>query len=341
MLKYEFTGYLIALVDVLQQFKQECMAALTAALEKTYPEWSRRVQRLNVASSFEFGDLSSSIAHEIARAKKFPPNEVAHAIHNAIDIRSDSLIASAEDVAGYLNFRLNYSLAAPLILGAAARENERFGVEKVEQPLRVSVEHTSANPVGPITMATVRNSILGDALARLLSARGHRVNRRFYVDDVGRQVCLLAYGYKLLERPKPEGKVDHWFGRLYACTNCAVQIEATKKKLKLTQTNEDTAEKRVELQRNLDEWVGIASELEVTDKVLLAKVVAAVQAQNDPERDVEEIGRKYEQNDAKVTELVRQVATLCLEGVESSLLRDRHHIRYVGLGKSASVGRAC
>ena len=201
------------MVDVFQQFKQECMAALTAALEKTYPEWSRKLQRLNVASSFEFGDLSSSIAHEIARAKKLPPNDVAHKIRNALDPEANSLIASAEDVAGYINFRLNYSLAAPLILEAAVRENERFGVEKADELIRVSVEHTSANPVGPITMATVRNSILGDALARLLSARGHTVNRRFYVDDVGRQVCLLAYGYKLLERPQPEGKVDHWFGR--------------------------------------------------------------------------------------------------------------------------------
>jgi arginyl-tRNA synthetase len=222
-------------------------------------------------------------------------------------------------MAGYINFRLNYSLAAPLILESAVRDSLTFGVEKTDDPMRVSVEHTSANPVGPITMATVRNSILGDALARLLKARGHAVNRRFYVDDVGKQVCLLAYGYKLLNRPQPQGKVDHWFGRLYACTNCAVQIEATKKKLKLIQGSQDDGEKRTELQRNLDEWVGIASELEATDKELLGRIVAAVQAQHDPESDIEEIGRKYEQNDAQVAKLVREVAGLCLEGVKTSL----------------------
>jgi arginyl-tRNA synthetase len=295
------------------------MDSLTVALGKTYPEWTGKLHRLDVASSFEFGELASSIAHEIAREKSLSPKEVAHTIRNALGVRADSLIASVEDVAGYINFRLNYSLAGPLILESAVRENERFGVEKVAQPIRVSVEHTSANPVGPITMATVRNSILGDALARLLKARGHGVNRRFYVDDVGRQVCLLAYGYKLLKRPQPEGKVDHWFGRLYACTNCAIQIEATKKKLSLIAANEEAAEKRAELQRSLDEWVGIASELEATDKELLARVVAAVQVQADPEWEVEEIGRKYEQNETQVTELVRQVATLCLEGVKASL----------------------
>ena len=307
------------MADVLQQFRQECGAALTAALEQTYPEWSEKVRRLDVAASFEFGELASSIAHEIAREKKLPPKDIAHKIRSAITVGPGSLIASVEDVAGYVNFHLNYSSAGPLILEAALREGQVFGIEKASHPMQVSVEHTSANPVGPITMATVRNSILGDALARLVKARGHVVNRRFYVDDVGRQVCLLAYGYKLLNHPKPEGKVDHWFGRLYACTNCAVQIEATKKKLKLIETDQDESEKRAELQRNLDEWGGIASELEATDRELLAKVLAAVQGQPDPEGEIEEVGRKYEQNDREVAELVRQVATLCLEGVKASL----------------------
>jgi arginyl-tRNA synthetase len=315
----ELSGYLIALVDVLQQFREECLAVLTPALEKTYSEWAVKVPRLNVAASFEFGELSSSIGHEIGRAKNLSPKEVAHAIRTAIVVSPTSLVASIEDVAGYINFRLNYNLAAPLILESALHDHQTFGIERVDKPIRVSVEHTSANPVGPITMATVRNSILGDALARLSKARGHTVNRRFYVDDVGRQVCLLAYGYKLLNRPQPIGKVDHWFGRLYACANCAVQIEATKKKLKLVEGNPAEAEKRTELQANLDEWIGIASELEATDKELLERVVAAVQAEADPEGEVEEIGRKYEQHDPQVSELVRQVANLCLEGVKASL----------------------
>jgi len=295
------------------------LKVLSSALEKIYPEWAERVPRLNVAASFDFGELSTSIAHEIGRTKMLAPKEVANSIRTAMVFSPNSLLAAVEDVAGYLNFRLNYNLAAPLILDSAIHESRTFGIEKIDKPIRMSVEHTSANPVGPITMATVRNSILGDALARLIKARGHQVNRRFYVDDVGRQVCLLAYGYKLLNHPKPTGKVDHWFGRLYACTNCAVQIEATKKKLKAVEGDPNEAEKLAELRANLDEWVGVASELEATDKELLERVVAAVQAEVDPEREVEEIGRRYEQNDPKVSELMRQVVNLCLDGVKASL----------------------
>ena len=236
-----------------------------------------------------------------------------------MDTSHTSLIAGVEDVGGYINFRLNYDVAGSIILETALRENQTFGIEKVQRPLKVSVEHTSANPGGPLTMGHARNAILGDVLARLLKARGHFVNRRFYVDDAGRQVAILAYGYRLLGEPKPVGKIDHWFGRLYACTNCALQIETTKKKLELLGADPEHAEERLALQREQHEWVGIASELENTDKELLTQVVKAVQEQTDPEGDVQELGRRYEQNDKDVSALVKKVANLCLDGIKGTL----------------------
>ena len=302
---------------VLQQFRAECIEALNAALSITYPESSGEQHRLTVPGSLQFGELASSVAHEIARQKGLQPQEVARKIRGAIRLEGKSLIAAVEDAGGYINFRLNYAIAGPLILNTVAMENENYGLVPVTNPIRVCVEHTSSNPAGPVTMATARNSILGDALARLCTARGHSVIRRFYVDDVGRQVSILAYGYNLLNRPEPEGKGDHWFGRLYACTNCAVQIETTKRKLKTIPSNQ--SDERTKLQTNLDEWVGIAAELEALDKELLGKLVKLVQLENDPERAIQELGRKYEQNDKETTHLIRGIVERCLEGIKTSL----------------------
>lgn len=273
--------------------------------------------RLTVPGSLQFGELASSVAHEIARQKELQPQDVARKIRGAIRLEGKSLIAAVEDAGGYINFRLNYAIAGPLILNTVAMENENYGLAPVTNPIRVCVEHTSSNPAGPVTMATARNSILGDALARLCAARGHSVIRRFYVDDVGRQVSILAYGYNLLNRPEPEGKADHWFGRLYACTNCAVQVETTKRKLKAI--GPDQSDQRAKLQTNLDEWVGIAAELEALDKELLGKLVKMVQLENDPERAIQELGRKYEQNDKETTHLIRGIVERCLEGIKASL----------------------
>ena len=43
-----------------------------------------------------------------------------------------------------------------------------------------------------MTVASGRNAILGDAVARLLEATGHRVTREYYINDRGNQVRLFA-----------------------------------------------------------------------------------------------------------------------------------------------------
>jgi arginyl-tRNA synthetase len=309
----------MTLTNFLQEFREECIQALDFALKQVYPDWSGRVPRMAVPPTLEFGELSSSIAFDIAKESRLSPHEAAKNIVREIHVDKCAYVVSVEAVGGYLNFKLNYAVAGNRILEAAVAEDDAYGIEKVERPARISVEHTSVNPSGPITMGHARNSILGDTLARLLGARGHKVNRRFYVDDVGRQVSILAYGYNLLNQPKTEGKVDHWFGRLYACTNCALQIEISKKKLKELPSDSTNSEKRLELQRNLDEWVGIAAELESTDKELLERVVRAVQEDPDPEKTIQQIGKRYEERDNETVALVHSVAEPCLEGIKTSL----------------------
>jgi len=307
------------LASVLQQFNEQCMAALEEALKKTFPDWLNKIPRLAVPPTLEFGELSSSVAYEIARANRLKPQEVAESIIDEFTLKEGSLLALAKPISGYINFKLEYRIASGLILRSALQDDSDYGIEKVAVPMRISVEHTSANPSGPLTMGHARNAILGDTLARLLKARGHNVNRRFYVDDVGRQVSILAYGYKLLKEPEPKGKVDHWLGRLYACTNCALQIQTVKKKLELLSEKPDQSEERLELQRSLDEWVGIAAELETLDGELFKQVIDIVRAQPDPEAAVQEIGRNYERNDSSTAALIRKVANLCLEGITSTL----------------------
>lgn len=305
------------MANTLREFKLECAKVLDRALKESFPEWTRETQRLDVPSNFAFGELSSSISHEIAREKKTLPQEVAEKIGAAIKLEKGSLISAVEEVSGYLNFRLNYEVASNRIVESVLNADSAYGEDKTLAPIRIAVEHTSANPSGPITMAHARNSILGDSLARILKARGHRVSRRFYVDDVGRQVSILAYGFQLLHKPRPQGKPDHWFGRLYACINCALQIETIKRKLILL--SPEDSEKRLQLQADLDEWVGIAAEIENTDKELLNSVLRAVQGDPDPDKSVQEIGRKYEEKDRETVELVREVSNLCLDGIRWTL----------------------
>jgi arginyl-tRNA synthetase len=54
------------------------------------------------------------------------------------------------------------------------------------------VEFVSANPTGPLSVGHGRQAILGDAIARLLTATGHEVFREYYFNDAGRQMRVLG-----------------------------------------------------------------------------------------------------------------------------------------------------
>jgi arginyl-tRNA synthetase len=67
---------------------------------------------------------------------------------------------------------------------------------------RVNVEFVSANPTGPITLASARWAAVGDAIARVLEFAGADVTREYYFNDHGAQVDRFARS--LLARARGE-----------------------------------------------------------------------------------------------------------------------------------------
>lgn len=87
---------------------------------------------------------------------------------------------------------------------------------------KIILEHTSANPNGPLHIGHVRNSIFGDSLNRLLKVAGREVETQYYVNDMGRQIAIIVFGITELglKIEDQEGdKIDHKIGRLYFKAN--------------------------------------------------------------------------------------------------------------------------
>ena len=63
-----------------------------------------------------------------------------------------------------------------------------FGGGSAAAPEHVQVEMVSANPTGPMTVASARNGAYGDCVARLLAFAGHTVEREYYYNDAGGQM---------------------------------------------------------------------------------------------------------------------------------------------------------
>jgi arginyl-tRNA synthetase len=221
---------------------------------------------------------------------------------------------------GYVNFHVNFEKFADLTFSAASELDADYGFVKTKKPAKTILEHTSVNPLHPIHIGQARNPILGDALARLLSSRGHNVSRHYYIDDVGRQSSVIAYGYDKLGRPKPSDKPDHFIGRIYTITSCLVEINRLKRELeRLRILSDDEATSKIN--RDLDEWVSIAAELEQRFPILFEELSAQIGKDEDPEREVNVLNKAYEAGNEGAKQLCRSVSEMCLEGFRQTLRR--------------------
>jgi arginyl-tRNA synthetase len=142
----------------------------------------------------EHGDLATNVAMVLAKRVGKPPRAVAEVLVKALE--GSAVVRSAEIAGpGFVNVRV-HAQALHAELADVLRAGRAFGHAPAASGERVDVEFVSANPTGPITVAAARNALLGDSVARLLEATGHRVTREYYINDFGNQVRIFAESVK-------------------------------------------------------------------------------------------------------------------------------------------------
>ncbi|MCG7634996.1 arginine--tRNA ligase [Gordonia McavH-238-E] len=152
----------------------------------------------------DHGDYSTNVALQMGKRLGVNPRELAGWLAEAF--------AAAEGIAktdvagpGFVNVWLgaaaqNTVVAAVLARGADyGRGNELAGSV-------INLEFVSANPTGPIHLGGTRWAAVGDALGRVLAARGGAVTREYYFNDHGAQIDRFARSLEAaaLGDPTPE-----------------------------------------------------------------------------------------------------------------------------------------
>jgi arginyl-tRNA synthetase len=171
------------------------------------------VERPKIA---EHGDYATPVALQLARPARRAPRDVAELV--AARLRERPGVATVEVAGpGFLNIRLAgdamgavartvvlagaaYGRAGAPMTGSASATGDEGG-----SATRVNLEFVSANPTGPVTLASTRWAAVGDSLARILIAAGADVGTEYYVNDAG--VQIERFGASLLAaargRPAP------------------------------------------------------------------------------------------------------------------------------------------
>jgi arginyl-tRNA synthetase len=301
-------------------FRKECETILETALKEAFPKTKTTRIPLEKPANPEFGQLASSSCFELAKQLSKKPPSIATTVAKVANKSKFALIEQVVPVGGYVNFHVDFSEFSDLTISAIEQLDMKYGLVEADKPLKIIVEHTSVNPLHPIHIGQARNPMLGDTIARLLAARRHTVSRHYYIDDVGRQSSVIAYGYLKLDKPEPKGKPDHLIGEIYTTTSCIVEIKRLKKELenaKKAQAEDEIAK----INKNLDEWVSIAAELKNKYPQLFENLLKRIDEDKNPEDAINKLNRAYEAQNEEAKQLIRKVSELCLEGFRETLSR--------------------
>ncbi|MCX5871222.1 MAG: arginine--tRNA ligase [Deltaproteobacteria bacterium] len=137
------------------------------------------------------GDFSTNMALILAGKQKSNPRQIAAQLVAILEKETELIdhleIAGPGFVNIFLKDRVWQHALFPVL-----EQRDHFGLSTIGNGKRVMVEFVSANPTGPLSVGHGRQAILGDTIARLLTATGHDVFREYYFNDAGRQMRVLG-----------------------------------------------------------------------------------------------------------------------------------------------------
>jgi arginyl-tRNA synthetase len=137
----------------------------------------------------EHGDFSCSLPLKLAKQMRMSPMSIAEVLADRMPSNGAfQRVWTARP--GFINFTFS-----PVWLAAQVdrivEAGPRFGRSETVRDGRVQVEFVSVNPTGPLHVGHARGAVIGSALANILAAAGHDVQREYYVNDAGSQMELF------------------------------------------------------------------------------------------------------------------------------------------------------
>ncbi len=157
-----------------------------------FSELNVDVKNLIIESiSADKGDYSLP-CFSFAKVLRDNPMNIANKI--AETVKTDGIIERCEVVAGYVNFFLNKEMVAKEIIENFSSDNFRYyeGNGKT-----VCIDYCSVNLAKYMHIGHIKNSFLGESLARLFENAGYKVVRINYVGDYGTPYGKIIAGMQL------------------------------------------------------------------------------------------------------------------------------------------------
>jgi arginyl-tRNA synthetase len=156
------------------------------------------LEQVRETADAKFGDYSGTMAMGLAKRAGRKPRDVAAEIAaRLVDAPGFAAVFEppGEPVGpGFINVRVRADALAAAVMAACA--DDRLGVAPVAVPQTIVVDFSSPNVAKPMHVGHIRSTVIGDALARILRFRGHRVITDNHLGDWGTQFGMILWGWK-------------------------------------------------------------------------------------------------------------------------------------------------
>ncbi|MFN8770925.1 MAG: arginine--tRNA ligase [Neisseriaceae bacterium] len=165
---------------------------------------------LTEATKDEFGDYQVNGAMALAKTLKKNPRQLAQQIVDNVGV-DDNIIAKLEIAGpGFINITLSDNYLSEYIENLSS-ENRYKALLPDTEIKTVVIDYSSPNLAKEMHVGHLRSTVIGDALANILSYMGNKVIRQNHVGDWGTQFgMLIAYTEELMQNSSKSGisKVD-------------------------------------------------------------------------------------------------------------------------------------
>jgi len=158
--------------------------------KKTKLEKEKIENFLETPQDVKFGDYAFPCFILTKQLKK-PPIEIALELRRDLEKNLPDFLERIENKGPYLNFFVDKKMLAQEVLSKALEKN--YGAQKQKE--KILIEHTSVNPNASPHVGRTRNSIIGDSVVRILKFLGNKVEIHYYVNDVSKQIAMLALNF--------------------------------------------------------------------------------------------------------------------------------------------------
>ena len=170
----------------MRNLRSDIIPVLSETMLNLGIEESNWLNLIGNATDFSHGDIALP-CHSLSKILRKSPNIIADDISSDLtDKLSD--IATTTSINGFVNFKATNSWLSSQV--SKINLDSKLGV-KVEDKKTIIIDYSSPNVAKRMHVGHLRSTVIGDALARILTYKGHRVIGENHIGDWGTPFGML------------------------------------------------------------------------------------------------------------------------------------------------------